>query len=140
MFSKGDTSLPKILVADDSASDRELLRELIRGYSCAWFEATDDADALSQVLLEEPDVLILNVRMPELSGWEVRRATRSREGLSQVRVLMLTSMGARVNAPTSPLFGADGCLDKPFDIDVMRSMVASLVERNGRQLRLPSDP
>lgn len=103
-------------------------------------EATDGADALSQVLMEEPDVLILDVRMPELSGWEVCRAIRLREGLSRVRVLMLTSMGARVNATTSPLFGADGYLDKPFDIDVMRSMVASLVERNGRQLRLQPDP
>ena len=53
---------------------------------------------------------------------------------------MLTSMGARVNATTVPLFGADGYLDKLFDIDVMRSMVASLVERNGRQLLLQSDP
>ena len=136
----GNTSLPKILVADDSASDRELLRELFRGYSCVWLEATNGAEALSQVLVEEPDVLILDVRMPELSGWEVCRAIRLQEGLSQVRVLMLTSMGARVNATTSPLFGADGYLDKPFDIDVMRSMVASLVERNGRQLRLQSDP
>jgi len=136
----GNTSLPKILVADDSASERELLRELFRGYSCAWMEATDGADALSQVLMEEPDVLILDVRMPELNGWEVCRAIRRREGLSRVRVLMLTSMGARVNATTSPLFGADGYLDKPFDIDVMRSMVASLVERNGRQLRLQPDP
>jgi CheY-like chemotaxis protein len=136
----GDTSLPKILVADDSASDRELLWELFRGYSCVWLEATNGAEALSQVLVEEPDVLILDVRMPEFSGWEVCRAIRSREGLSQVRVLMLTSMGARVNATTSPLFGADGYLDKPFDIDVMRSMVASLVERNGRQLRLQADP
>jgi CheY-like chemotaxis protein len=136
----GNTSLPKILVADDSASERELLRELFRGYSCSWMEATDGADALSQVLMEEPDVLILDVRMPELNGWEVCRAIRLREGLSRVRVLMLTSMGARVNATTSPLFGADGYLDKPFDIDVMRSMVASLVERNGRQLRLQPDP
>ena len=106
----GDTSLPKILVADDSASDCELLWELFRGYSCIWLEATTGAEALSQVLVEEPDVL------------------------------MLTSMGARVNATTGPLFGADGYLDKLFDIDVMRSMVASLVERNGRQLRLQPDP
>jgi DNA-binding response OmpR family regulator len=90
--------------------------------------------------VEEPDVVILDVRMPELSGWEVCRAIRQHEGLSGVRVLMLTSMGTRVNATTSPLFGADGYLDKPFDIDVMRSMVSTLVERNGRQLRLQSDP
>jgi DNA-binding response OmpR family regulator len=136
----GETSLPKILVADDSASDRELLWELFRVYSCVWLEATNGAEALSQVLVEEPDVVILDVRMPELSGWEVCRAIRQHEGLSGVRVLMLTSMGTRVNATTSPLFGADGYLDKPFDIDVMRSMVSTLVERNGRQLRLQSDP
>lgn len=106
----GNTSLPKILVADDSPSDRELLWELFRGYSCVWQDATNGAEALWKVLVEEPDVL------------------------------MLTSMGARVKAPTRLLCGADGHLDKPFDIDVMRSMVASLVERNGRQLGLQSDP
>lgn len=128
------------MVADDSASDRELLREVFAGYSCIWLEATEGAEALSLVLTEEPDVVVLDVRMPELNGWEVCREIRQRPALDAVRVLMLTSMGSRVNAATSPLFGADGYLDKPFDIDVMRSMVSTLVERNGRQLRLQSDP
>lgn len=135
----GDTSLPKILVADDSASDRELLREVFAGYSCIWLEATEGAEALSLVLTEEPDVVVLDVRMPELNGWEVCREIRQRPALEAVRVLMLTSMGSRVNAATSPLFGADAYLDKPFDIDVMREMVAGLAERNGRRLRLRSE-
>ncbi len=135
----GDTSLPKILVADDSEQDRELLRELFAGYSCAWLEATDGAEALSVVLTEEPDVVVLDVRMPELSGWEVCREIRRRPSLAGVRVLVLTSMGSRVNATTSPLFGADAYLDKPFDIDVMRGLVAELAERNGKRLRLRSE-
>lgn len=134
-----ETSLPKILVADDSESDRELLRELFSGYSCVWLEATDGAEALTTVFAEQPDVVILDVRMPEFSGWEVCREIRQRDSLAGVRVLMLTSMGMRVNATTSPLFGADAYLDKPFDIDVMREKVAALVAENGRRLLLRSE-
>ena len=136
----GEESLPKILVADDSEADRELLRELFSGYSCVWLEATNGAEALAMVFTEEPDVVILDVRMPELNGWEVCREVRQRASLASVRILMLTSMGMRVNATTSPLFGADAYLDKPFDIDVMRETVAALVGQNGNCLKLCSEP
>lgn len=106
----GDRSLPKILVAAVSASDRELLWELFRGYFCVWLKATNGAEALSQVRVEEPDVLIMDVRIPEVGGWEVCGAIRLQEGLTRVRLLMLTSMGARVNGTTSPLCWTDGYL------------------------------
>jgi DNA-binding response OmpR family regulator len=53
--------------------------------------------------------------MPGMSGWEVCRAIREDDALSHTAVLMLTGIGERLNEMTSPLYGADAYLDKPFD-------------------------
>jgi len=105
----------KILIADDDLEILALVKRHLAKLDVDVFEATDGEEALEQAQSEKPDLVILDVMMPGMSGWEVCRAIREDDSLSHTTVLMLTGIGERLNEMTSPLYGADDYLDKPFD-------------------------
>jgi DNA-binding response OmpR family regulator len=76
--------------------------------------------------------VILDVMMPGKSGWEVCRAIRDDADLKETRVIMLTGVGERLNEMTSPLYGADDYLDKPFDFGELDAKIDAVVRRRGR--------
>lgn len=108
---------PVVLVSDDDADIRRMLRFHLEDRGFDVLEAANGADAIEQVLTEEIDALILDVMMPELNGWEVLKYLRGKEGFKNLPVLMLTGIGESLNSITSPVFGASAHLDKPFDLD-----------------------
>ena len=65
--------------------------------------------------------------MPGMSGWEVCRAIREDDSLVGTGVIMLTGIGERLNEMTSPLYGADGFLDKPFELDELADKVREVL-------------
>jgi DNA-binding response OmpR family regulator len=105
----------KILVADDDLEILALLKRHLAKMDVDVVEASDGEEALRVARREKPELVILDVMMPGMSGWEVCRAIREDEGLSRTGVIMLTGIGERLNEMTSPLYGADDFLDKPFD-------------------------
>ena len=107
----------KLLIADD---DPEILSMLSRRFGKKGFEvfeASDGVEALRVAHAEQPDGVILDVMMPGKTGWEVTKALRADALLADVGIVMLTAIGERVNAMTSPLYGADEYIDKPFEFD-----------------------
>lgn len=124
-----DTTRPTILIADDDPELRGLLRAYLDTLECELVEANDGEKALEAVILERPDLIILDVMMPELNGWEICKYVKSKPEYKDIAVIMLTGIGATVNELTSPLYGADAYIDKPFDIDELDQTVRSLLER-----------
>lgn len=124
-----DTTRPTILIADDDPELRGLLRAYLDTFECELVEANDGEKALEAVILERPDLIILDVMMPELNGWEICKYVKSKPEYKDIAVIMLTGIGATVNELTSPLYGADAYIDKPFDIDELDQTVRSLLER-----------
>lgn len=118
---------PVVLVADDDAQVRRMLRFHLEDRDFVVLEAVNGADALEQVLTESVDVVILDVMMPELNGWEVLKYLRSKDGFRNLPVLMLTGIGESLNSMTSPVFGASAHLDKPFDLDEVDRTLATLL-------------
>lgn len=119
----------KILVADDDFQILSLVAGRAKKLSSNIVEAHDGEEALALAKKHRPDLVVLDVMMPGLSGWEVCRAIREEEGLEGTRILMLTGIGERLNAMTSPLYGADDFLDKPFDFDELDARMRDLLER-----------
>ena len=112
-----------ILLADDDPDIRAILRAHLETYELQIDEAANGEEALEKILVERPDLVILDVMMPELNGWEICKYVREKEELGDVRIIMLTAIGERVNELTSPLYGADAYCDKPFDLDVIDSKI-----------------
>lgn len=112
---QADEKLPTILIADDDPELRELLATRLKTLKCKLIEAKDGDDAWAAAKKNVPDLVILDVMMPGLSGWEVCRKIREDATLAHTGVIMLTGIGERLNEMTSPLYGADEHIDKPFD-------------------------
>ena len=79
------------------------------------------------------DLVLLDVMMPELSGWEICKYIKERdEEYAHTGVIMLTAIGAVNNSLTSPLFGADDYMDKPFDFDELDVKVRQVLSQKRR--------
>lgn len=89
--------------------------------------ANDGEEGLSAVISERPDMVILDVMMPQLNGWEIAKYMRERKDYNEVPILMLTGIGPALNEMTAPLYGANGHLDKPFELDDLIEKVETLL-------------
>ena len=105
---------PLILIADDDPDLRQLLHLQLETMNCDLLEANDGAKTLELILTEQPDLVILDVMMPELTGWEILKYVRNKADLSHIGILMLTGIGETLNELSSPMYGADDYIDKPF--------------------------
>ncbi len=106
---------PLLLLADD---DPELLGILIKRLGvleCDVITANNGADALKEAQDKKPDAIVIDVMMPQMNGWEVCKAIRASQEIKDTPVMMLTGIGESLNEMTSPLYGANDHIDKPFD-------------------------
>jgi DNA-binding response OmpR family regulator len=114
------TSAPLVLVADDEPSMLELVARHLRTMNEPKLEviqASDGEEAWRLAREHLPDLVVLDVMMPGMSGWEVCRKIREDVALAHTGVVMLTGIGENLNQMTSPLYGADAYIDKPFEFD-----------------------
>ncbi|MGK0358429.1 MAG: DNA-binding response OmpR family regulator [Bradymonadia bacterium] len=118
---------PLVLLADDDPEIRMLVRRALANIDCDIIEAEDGEQALENLIIEGPDLVVLDVMMPTLTGWEICKYVRSKPALADTKILMLTAVGKTVNELTSPLYGADAYLDKPFDLKEVADEVARLL-------------
>lgn len=118
----------RILIVDD---DEKIISMLRRGLAFEGYDvltASNGVEGLRMVLNEEPDVVILDVMMPKVDGFEALR--RLREGGSKVPVLMLTAKDEVENRVKGLDTGADDYLVKPFALEELLARVRALLRRN----------
>jgi DNA-binding response OmpR family regulator len=127
---------PVVLVADDEPTMLELVSRHLRSIEqpkMEVIEASDGDEAWRLARERLPDLVVLDVMMPGMSGWEVCRKIRQDAALAHTGVLMLTGIGESLNEATSPLFGADEYIDKPFDFEQLDEKVLSVLDRRASQ-------
>jgi DNA-binding response OmpR family regulator len=125
---------PVVMVADDDVEILSLVSRTLRRLDLEVHEANDGEEAHKTIKRVRPVMVVLDVMMPGMSGWEVCRAIRDDQELAETGVLMLTGIGERLNEMTSPLYGADDHLDKPFDFDELGDRVRALLAKKGVSL------
>src|SRR3954452_11085233 len=106
-----------ILVVDDDPEIVAMLTTRLghRGYKVS--SASDGHRAIELARREVPDIVLLDVMMPGKSGWEVARALKQDPTTQGIKIVMVTAIGEQVNEITSPLYGADAHIDKPFEFE-----------------------
>jgi DNA-binding response OmpR family regulator len=125
---KENTShLPKILVADDDLEILRLVEAALKPIGATVITASNGEEALERVLTEKPQLVILDVMMPGLTGWEVAKYIRGHPEYQHVRILMVTGIGEDMNQATSPIMGADDFVNKPFSLEDMANRVRRLL-------------
>lgn len=118
-----------VLVADDEPSTLALVASHVRSKGYTVLEASDGDQAWQLAHEHLPDLVILDVMMPGMSGWEVCRKIREAVSLAHTGVVMLTGIGENLNEMTSPLYGADTYIDKPFEFSELDVKIRETLER-----------
>jgi DNA-binding response OmpR family regulator len=142
------SSNPLVLVADDEPSMLELVARHLKTMEdpkLEVMEASDGDQAWHLAREHLPDLVVLDVMMPGMSGWEVCRKIREDVALAHTGVVMLTGIGENLNQMTSPLYGADAYIDKPFEFDeldekVKNALSARAAQRDAVARPSPSGP
>lgn len=118
---------PLLLIADDDPELVGILLKRLQVLECDIITASNGADALRTARERRPDVVILDVMMPQMNGWEVCKAIKGDGDISETPVLMLTGIGENLNELTSPLYGADDHVDKPFNFSELLFKIKRLL-------------
>ncbi|MGL4309245.1 MAG: response regulator transcription factor [Paracoccaceae bacterium] len=118
----------RVLVVEDEenialALDYLLTRE---GYD---HERTDDGgDALARIRRTRPDLVLLDVMLPRLSGYDICQEVRLDPALADVKILMMTARGSAMERRKGLALGADGFIAKPFELKELRSELRRLLD------------
>jgi DNA-binding response OmpR family regulator len=121
-------SRARILVVDDEADIRRLLGELLQRAGYEVTEAADGRAGLRALFASPPDLVLLDVGMPELDGWQTLERIRD---VSEVPVVMLTARAAELEKVRGLKRGADDYVTKPFGRQELLARVQALLRRAG---------
>src|SRR6266851_2492124 len=113
-LSLAEIDRPKVLIVDDDPLNRSLLRVALAP-SCSVIEAENGTQALALVVSGDPDVVLLDVMMPGMSGHDVCRLIKSRPDQPLLPVILLTALDEQEDRNAGLAAGADDFLSKPFD-------------------------
>ena len=109
------TGTSRILIADDNEPNRELLEVYLADVDCEIATAVDGSDTLEKVASFEPDIILLDIMMPKLSGFEVCQQLKADPVTRQIMVLMVTALGELGDIERAVEAGTDDFLSKPVN-------------------------
>jgi DNA-binding response OmpR family regulator len=122
-------SAARVLVVDDDDDIRALVRTLLERAGAVVYEAPDGRDGMREFHAHRPDLVILDVSMPELDGWQMLDRIRD---MSDVPVLMLTARADELERVRGLHAGADDYVIKPFGKQELIARVQALLRRSAR--------
>lgn len=121
----------KILIIDDDSAICELIKVNLElaGYECLY--STDPVQGFALVKQEMPSLIILDVMMGKVNGYEVAQKIRRTDSISKTPIIMLTALGELNNKLEGFSAGVDDYLVKPFEIEELKARVLALLNRSG---------
>ncbi len=120
--------MSRVLVVEDSAVIRRLIEVCLRPASLQVVMREDGPGALEAALSESPDLMVLDIGLPEMDGWEVLDRLRSDPRTRSLPVLVLTAHAEEESRRRADEGGADGFITKPFQPDELRQEILRVIE------------
>ncbi len=121
------TAPAKILIADDNLQNVELLEAYLAGLDCEIHTAADGEETLAKVRTAAPDVILLDIMMPKISGFEVCRKLKSDDATRDIQILMITALNQTGDIERAVQAGTDDFLIKPVNKLELTLRVRSLL-------------
>lgn len=123
--------MKKILIVDDEPHIRRLLEEILEDFEDHDVEiliAGNGVEALETILTQKPNIVYLDVMMPEMNGYEVCNKVKKEFNLTNISIIMLTAKGQEFDKKKGLEVGADMYITKPFDPDLIIQKTEELLE------------
>jgi two-component system OmpR family response regulator len=121
---------PRVLVVDDEPNIRELVQVALNFHGCAVTTSATGQDALQLADAYDPDLIVLDVLLPDIDGFEVCRRLRS--VANDVPVIFLTARDATADTVTGLTIGGDDYITKPFSVEALVARVRAVLRRTAR--------
>ncbi len=118
----------KILVVDDSPTELKLITSTLEGSNYLIVTATDGVQALEKVKKEMPDLVVLDVVMPNMDGFQACRKMKASPEVKDIPIIMLTSKNQKADEFWGKKQGAEVYLTKPFADDALLEAVARCLQ------------
>lgn len=118
----------RILIVDDEAINRTLIKTVLSKENYTLYFAVNGLEALEVLQKNEVDVILLDVMMPEMDGYETLRAIKSKTELANVQVIMITALSEKSVLKETLKLGADEFLNKPFDIEELKIRIRNVLK------------
>ena len=119
--------MPTVLIVDDEPNIVQLVRLTLETARVRVFEAPDGASAIAQVIAIRPDLVLLDVDLPDISGLEVCRRLRAEAALAPTKIVKLTAAAQQDDVARGVAAGADHYLTKPFSPVRLLTLVEQLI-------------
>src|SRR5580658_4684028 len=122
--------IPRVLVVDDEPNIRELVQVALKFHGCAVSTAANGTEAMRQAETAMPDLIVLDVMLPDIDGFEVCR--RLRAAGNEVPVIFLTARDTSSDTVTGLAIGGDDYVTKPFSVEALVARVRAVLRRASR--------
>lgn len=117
----------RILIIDDDAMNREVMEAFLSSENYDVLLASDGQSGISSATRNIPDAIVLDVRMPDMSGYEVCEQLKKQDSTKAIPVMIVTGFDAKEDFERGQEAGADDFLTRPFDGDDLLTRVGNLV-------------
>lgn len=125
----------RILCIEDEADIRELIVEELSFEGYEVLQAVDGQQGLNMIVSEKPDLVICDISMPRLTGYEVLSTLRLKhEELAGIPFIFLSALSQSIEVEVGYQFGADDYLTKPVDFDELQRRVKAALDRPSRRI------
>jgi two-component system cell cycle response regulator DivK len=122
----------KILIVEDDPLSMKVLRMLLRSYGYSLLEATNGEEALKVACNDRPDLIIMDIQLPKVSGLEVTRQLRQMSDLNHTPIIALTAYAMNGDKEKTISAGCDACVAKPINVhELPRLITEMLLQRKG---------
>ena len=119
--------VPKVLVVDDELNIRELVQVALKFHGCMVTVGASGKEALQRATSDQPDLIILDVMLPDIDGFEVCRRLRAQA--NDVPVIFLTARDTTSDTVTGLALGGDDYITKPFSVEALVARVRAVLRR-----------
>jgi DNA-binding response OmpR family regulator len=122
----------RVLVAEDELDIRGLIRYSLEFAGYEVLQASNGAEAVKQATEHQPDLILLDVRMPTMTGYEACEALKAQDATKDIPIVFLSARGQEAEIKQGLKLGAEEYILKPFAPDELYRRVTAILERLGR--------
>jgi len=118
----------KILIVEDNQDSRELVVKVLKNKGYETIEAADGEEALEKAVAEKPDLILLDISIPKIDGYEVAKRLKSQEEFRDIPIVALTAHAMKGDREKVIVAGFEGYISKPINVRELPEQVRSYLK------------